>query len=103
MRKGTTEKIIHRCFYSSLHPLLPLGAPDRLGTPDFPVPISFFYGDKDWTLYDDEKVPKFVYGQNRKKHGSKSSYVIISGSGHMIYHDNPEQLAEEIIKDLVPK
>ena len=27
---------------------LPLGTEEKLSNPDFPIPISFIYGDQDW-------------------------------------------------------
>jgi hypothetical protein len=35
-------------FNPTLTAHLPLGAENKLGKADFPVPISFFYGDDDW-------------------------------------------------------
>lgn len=54
MRRGTTEYAILIMFNPTLTAHLPLGTPDKLGNPDFPVPISFFYGDEDWVANVDE-------------------------------------------------
>ena len=50
MREGTTEYAIHIMFNPGLQAHLPLGARDKLGSPEFPIPISFIYGDSDWTV-----------------------------------------------------
>jgi hypothetical protein len=54
MRRGTTEYAIMLMFNPTLTAELPLGTKDKLGNPEFPVPISFFYGDEDWVVNVDE-------------------------------------------------
>ena len=48
MREGTTEYAIQVMFTPGLMAYEALGADDKLGCPNFPIPVSFFYGDKDW-------------------------------------------------------
>ena len=55
MRNGTTEYAIHLMFNANLHAHLPLGAKDKLGSPNFPIPVSFYYGDDDWVKFVDEE------------------------------------------------
>jgi hypothetical protein len=54
MREGTTEYAIQVMFTPGLMAYEPLGADDKLGCPNFPIPVSFFYGDKDWVPEVDE-------------------------------------------------
>ena len=54
MRKGTTEHAIFTCFEFGLYPKLSLGHPDRLANKDFPIPVSFIYGENDWVRRVDE-------------------------------------------------
>jgi hypothetical protein len=52
MRDGSTEYGIQVEFELGqvLQAYIPLSACDRLAQRDFPVPITFIYGDLDWTL-----------------------------------------------------
>lgn len=54
MREGTTEYAIYIMFTPCLTPHLPLGTDKKLRKKDFPIPISFIYGDVDWTPFVDE-------------------------------------------------
>ena len=77
MRKGTTEYAIHLMFNPTLTAHLPLGSPEKLGRPDFPVPISFFYGDEDWVLNVDEDAAQKVCIRNKKVHGFKTNHYLV--------------------------
>ena len=48
MREGSTEYAIFVCFRVGMYAWNPLETTNRLGNPDFPLPVSFFYGDRDW-------------------------------------------------------
>ena len=54
MREGTTEYAIFIMFTPSLTPYLPLCTEKKLKRKDFPIPISFIYGEIDWTPFVDE-------------------------------------------------
>ena len=58
MRPGATEYALMVMFELGLVCPIPLGAKDRLGAPDFPIPVSFIYGDSDWVLMVEEDGPK---------------------------------------------
>jgi cardiolipin-specific phospholipase len=51
MRDGSSEYAIFICFEPGMWPINPLENSDRLGNSDFPIPVSFFYGDVDWMDY----------------------------------------------------
>ena len=51
MREGSTEYAIFTCFEFGMYAWNPLEDKERLGNPNFPLAISFFYGDDDW-MYD---------------------------------------------------
>ena len=64
MRNGTTEFAIMICFDLGFYPKLSLGHPDRLASPNFPIPISFVYGDQDWVRVVDEDAGRKVVDAN---------------------------------------
>lgn len=49
MREGSTEYALFVCFTLGMYPVNSVGTETRLRNPDYPLPISFFYGDRDWT------------------------------------------------------
>lgn len=51
MREGSTEYALFICFEMGMYAHNYLESENRLGNPDLPIPISFFYGDRDW-MYD---------------------------------------------------
>ena len=65
MRDGTTEYGIINMFNGDLQAYLPLGGPDKLASPSFPLPISFIYGAQDWMLDMEEGAADLVLDQNR--------------------------------------
>ena len=56
--KGTTEYAIMVNFNFSLEAHLPLGTEEKYSNPDFPIPFSFIYGEKDWTRIVDKDCAK---------------------------------------------
>lgn len=48
MREGSTEYAIFICFKLGMFAHNPLETVTRLGNPELPIPVSFFYGDIDW-------------------------------------------------------
>ena len=55
-RVGTTEQAIHVMFNSDLQAFIPLNGVEKLCNPDFPIPISFFYGEDDWVFTVEENA-----------------------------------------------
>ena len=53
MRDGTTEYSIPILFSPAMQAYTPL-ASGSISTPNFPVPLSIFYGEDDWVLNTDE-------------------------------------------------
>lgn len=43
-------------FDPALQAYHPLGTDKKLASSEFPIPISFFYGDQDWVLYVDDNA-----------------------------------------------
>ena len=66
----------------------------------FQVPVSIFYGDSDWMKNVDENSASEVILQNKAIFGSKSNLIEITDSGHNLHMDNPDRLANEIIRIL---
>jgi pimeloyl-ACP methyl ester carboxylesterase len=100
MRPGTTEYAIHLMFNADLHAHLPLGADDKLGSSTFPIPVSFYYGTKDWVLFVEENAGELCVNNNKRIHKNKSSYNMVEGSDHNLHMDNPEELGRFILQDL---
>jgi cardiolipin-specific phospholipase len=57
------------------------------------TPVLFIYGDWDW-------MDRAGAEQNAKKNSSRVICEIISGSGHHMYIDNPQELSEKIINGI---
>lgn len=94
LREGSTEYALFVCFDHLMFALHPLEDDDRLG--GVPIPVSFFYGDRDWMMK--------IGGENVVKKNpfkEKHSHVhIIEDSEHHMYFDNPEDFAKKILLDL---
>ena len=100
MREGSTEYAIYVCFHLGMYAVLPLESPEKLGNPELPLAISFFYGDRDWM---DEQAGARVIAANRFKSNDPlcpSQLYIISDSDHHLYLDNPAEFAKSIIEDI---
>jgi len=100
MQKGTTEYAIMVNFDFSLYPAIPLGTPELLANPQFPIPVSFAYGEQDWTrVVDDDFAKTHVVPVNPFK--EESRFHIVPDSDHNMHMDNPNALAAIIINDLL--
>ena len=64
-RPGTSEFALMITFNFSLQPYLPLGTPEKLASPEFPIPVSFVYGDNDWTRVVDQDFGREVTKVNK--------------------------------------
>jgi len=65
MRPGTTEYALMICFSLGLYSnVVPLGHEDKLCNKEFPIPISFIYGEKDWVRSVDSDYGKLVVEAN---------------------------------------
>lgn len=62
MREGSTEYAIFVSFDLGMWSKNPLELDTLLGNPDFPVPVSFYYGDEDWM---DQKAGNRVTAKNK--------------------------------------
>jgi hypothetical protein len=100
MQKGTQEHCIMINFDFSLYPAVPLGTPELLANPEFPIPVSFAYGAQDWTrVVDDDFAKTHVVPVNPFK--EESRFHIVPDSDHNMHMDNPNALAAVIINDLL--
>lgn len=81
MRPGRTEYAIFFQFELGLFPHNPLGAVERLGNPDYPIPISFMYGDRDWM---DAVGSAAVVDGNKFKETGESQLHIVPNAGHQM-------------------
>lgn len=98
MRPGTTEYALMICFKLGLYPqLTPLGHPSKLANPDYPVPISFIYGEADWVRSLDEDYAKIVVAASQFP---ESKFHLVSFSDHNMHMDNPIEFANIIISDI---
>ena len=99
MRQGTTEFGIMLCFSLGLYSkVTPLGHETMLCNKDFPIPVSFMYGDDDWVRAVDENFGQKVVDANSNA-GSK--YHLVKSAGHNLHMDNPLVFSNHIINDLL--
>ena len=57
IRPPSTETCIMIMFGEGLVSHYPLEASDKLGNTDFPIPVSFIYGENDWVPLYEEQAP----------------------------------------------
>jgi pimeloyl-ACP methyl ester carboxylesterase len=87
-------------FNPSLTAFLPLGDHEKLGSSEFPIPVSFFYGDEDWVKNVDEDAAQLCILKLKKKHGIQSNYYAVPQAGHNMHMDNPDEFCRLIIMDI---
>ena len=87
-KEATTEYALTVNFDPSFHAYLPLGTSKKLASPDFPIPLVFIYGDKDWVKDLDQGSGAKCVKANKEKHGNGSNHYILPNSGHNLHIDN---------------
>lgn len=98
MRPGTTEYALMICFDIMLYCRYPpLANPERMASKEFPIPVSFIYGDADWVLSLEGDAGKNVVEANQS---DESRYHIVAHSDHNMHMDNPVEFANIIINDI---
>jgi len=75
-----------------------LHASEKLANPDFPVPISFIFGDRDWV---DSTGSEVVVRANKFFESGESQLHIVSNSDHNMHMDHPEELVAKITGDIL--
>ena len=100
-RPGGSEYAIMVNFNISLQPYLPLGTEEKFCNPDFPIPISFIYGENDWTRITDSDFGKKCVEVNCIKHPGESKFHLVPNSGHNMHMDNPQALTNLILNDIL--
>lgn len=107
MREGTTEYAPMVNFTITLQAHIALGVKERLANLDFPLPMSFIYGDHDWVQHIEEDIADIVlyhnkfFTEDQDAMGLGISKVhVIPTSDHNMHMDNPEALANTIINDI---
>lgn len=79
LREGTTEYALMINFELGMQAKIPLSNADKLGSPDFPLPFSFIYGDDDWVpLTDDGASQKLVENHNLNEKNSNADLYLRS-------------------------
>jgi pimeloyl-ACP methyl ester carboxylesterase len=84
--------------------LSPVGGPDHLGDTNFPVDVSYIYGEKDsdWVRDMEEDFAKGLVDARLKANpSSKSKFHICPTSNHNVHWTNPIGLAHIILNDLL--
>ena len=94
VKPGSTEYALFVCFDHYLFSTMPLDDVGRLK--DSKLPISFYYGDRDWMSF----VGNHDVLQKNPYKGSHSHRFTISKSDHHLYFDNPVEFVEVILQDL---
>lgn len=96
MREGSTEYAIFICFEVWLWAVNPLESQKRLGSPEFALPVSFYYGEYDWMdkRGGQRVVSNNIFNVAQEGTDKPLSIVhIIDGSDHNVHLDNPKQLS----------
>jgi pimeloyl-ACP methyl ester carboxylesterase len=93
-RPASTEYALYACFDHYTFAKLPLDDDTRLRS--LPIPVSFFYGDRDWMTF----VGTHDVLSTSPYKGSHSHWYTIEDSDHHLYFDNPEKFVEAILVDL---
>jgi len=75
-----------------------LNSKDKLAQPDFPVPISFMYGDVDWM---DSSGSEAVVRANKHFSKGECQLYVVSDSSHHVNMDNPEEFIERLTEDFL--
>jgi len=78
MREGSTEYAIFICFHLGMFPVNALEVESKLGNPELPFPVSFFYGDADWMHRMDEQAAERVINRNKFKGTQSHVYLVYS-------------------------
>lgn len=95
MRPGTTEFALFVEFRVGLQAYYPLTLESKLCQPNFPKPISFIYGELDWTPQLDKDAYQSIIDANMFKDQCK--HYVLPRADHNMHMDNPEELARIII------
>lgn len=88
MKDGSSEYGLFVCFKSGMIAHNGLETKDRLGNPDFPVPIMFIYGDRDWVYYSGV-VNVVKQNSNFFNNLKLNKVVTLVNSDHHLYFDAP--------------
>ena len=96
MKDGSSEYAIFTCFHLGMYAINPLIAEQRLGNKDLNLPISFWYGDRDWM----DVEPGRKIAENNMYHDKLNFVYLVNDSDHHMYMDNPEDFARQIIHDI---
>ena len=106
-RDGTTEYAPMMNFTMSLNAHVSLGVPGKVCDKDYPLPLSFIYGDHDWVqgiegdIADEIMSVNQFYKEDSNEFGLMLSRVhIVPTSDHNMHTDNPTALANTIINDI---
>lgn len=94
LRPASTDNALFFNFDYLLFAKHPLEDDDKLG--GLNMPMSFFFGDRDWML---KTGSEHVLEKNPYR--NKFSHMhIIKNSDHHLYFDNPQGLTEALLIDL---
>ena len=84
-----------------------MGTANKIGNPEFPLPLTFIYGEDDWVHHLEEDVSwkimekNMFYSEGDTSQGLTRSHVYkLPTSDHNMHMDNPTALANTIINDV---
>ena len=101
MSPSTSECSLMVLLSQGLQANLPLGTKDKLANPEFPIGVSFIYGQGDWMRLCDDDFGKICIDAQDPEKGGKM--YICPNSGHNLQTDNPVGLANLLAHDLLGK
>ena len=97
LRAPSTDTALFVCFDYLLFARNPLELDERMG--GLKIPVSFFFGDKDWMRHLSKAGSLRVLDKNPFK-GLHSHMHVIENSDHLLYFDNPKGFSDAILRDL---
>jgi pimeloyl-ACP methyl ester carboxylesterase len=95
LRTPSTDSALFVCFDYLLFAKSPL----ELKMDNLKIPVSFFFGDKDWMRHLSKAGSLRVLDKNPFK-DLHSHMHVIENSDHLLYFDNPKGFTDAILKDL---
>ena len=95
--RGTSEAALFVLFDFGLFAHDPLNKPSTLACSNFPLPISFIFGQHDWVSSEGSQD---VILANRYRQTGESQLHVVPKSNHDLMSDNPTELARVLIGDL---
>ena len=101
MRKGTSEYGLMIMFDIMFQPHLSLQDPSMMADPDFKVPFTVIFGDRDWVRRVDQGSSEKLINVKHQQENYDCEHIVIPDSDHNLHMDNPVAFANAIVNFLL--